>query len=175
MGVGVLGEACGKMLTQLGFEVAGWARSQRDASPFPIFAGRGSLDAFLARTEILVSLLPNTPETSGLIGRDIFERLARNRSLGALFINAGRGETVVESELIEALTSGTLNGAVLDVFNVEPLPSDSPFWAMENVLVTPHIAADSDPEVIVAQIMRDVERLERGEAPLNVVDMSRGY
>lgn len=176
MGVGVLGEACGKMLTQLGFEVAGWARSQRDTSPFPVFAGRNELDTFLARTEILVSLLPNTPETSGLIGREIFERLAQNRSLGGtFFVNAGRGETVIESELIDALTSGTLNGAVLDVFNVEPLSTESPLWVMDNVLITPHIAADSDPEVIVAQIVRDVERLERGEDLLNTVDMSRGY
>lgn len=176
MGVGVLGEACGKLLSQLGFEVAGWARSPRDASHFPVFHGRDSLGSFLERTEILVNLLPNTPETAGLIGREIFQGLKRNGSLGGtFFVNAGRGETVVESELIDALTNGTLAGAVLDVFNVEPLPEASPLWAMDNVLVTPHVAADSDPEVIVAQILRDVKRLERGEGPLNVVDMSRGY
>jgi len=176
MGVGVLGEACGKMLAQLGFEVAGWARSQRDASPFPIFSGRTSLGSFLERTEILVNLLPNTPETAGLIGRDLFQQLDRNGGLGgAFFVNVGRGETVVENELIDALATGTLAGAVLDVFNIEPLPEESPLWTMSNVLVTPHVAADSDPEVIVAQILRDVKRLEIGEAPLQVVDMSRGY
>jgi len=176
MGVGVLGEACGKMLTQLGFQVAGWARSRRDASPFPVFSGRDSLGPFLERTEILVNLLPNTPETAGLIGREIFQRMNRNNRLGgAFFVNAGRGETVVESELVDALTCGTLAGAVLDVFNVEPLPEESPLWVMDNVLITPHVAADSDPEVIVAQILRDVKRLERGEGPLSVVDMSRGY
>ncbi|QRM32655.1 NAD(P)-dependent oxidoreductase [Microvirga sp. VF16] len=176
MGVGVLGEACGKLLTQLGFEVAGWARSRRDGSPFPIFAGQDSLDAFLERTEILVNLLPNTPETAGLIGRASFQGLDRDGSLGgAFFVNAGRGETVVENELVDALANGTLTGAVLDVFSVEPLPRDSPLWAMGNVLVTPHVAADSDPEVIVAQILRDAKRLERGEGPLSVVDMSRGY
>jgi len=176
MGVGVLGEACGKLLTQLGFEVAGWARSRRDVSPFQVFSGQDSLGSFLERTEILVNLLPNTPETAGLIGREVFKRLNRNGRLGnAFFVNAGRGETVVESELIDMLSTGTLAGAVLDVFNVEPLPEESPLWAMENVLVTPHVAADSDPEVIVAQILRDVKRLERGEGPLNVVDMSRGY
>jgi glyoxylate/hydroxypyruvate reductase A len=176
MGTGVLGEACGKLLSQLGFEVAGWARSRRDASPFPVFSGRDSLGSFLERTEILVNLLPNTPETAGLIGHEIFQRLDRHGSLGgAFFVNAGRGETVVESELTGALTNGILTGAVLDVFNVEPLPVESPLWAMDNVLVTPHVAADSDPEVIVAQILRDVKRLERGEGPLSIVDMSRGY
>lgn len=176
MGVGVLGEACGKALSQIGFDVAGWARSPRDASPFPVFCGRDSMVAFLERTEILVNLLPNTPETAGLIGRGIFQRLDRKGSLGgAFFVNAGRGETAVERELTDALSDGTLSGAVLDVFDIEPLPQESPLWTMNNVLVTPHVAADSDPEVIVAQILRDVQRLERGEGPLSVVDMSRGY
>jgi glyoxylate/hydroxypyruvate reductase A len=176
MGVGVLGEACAKTLAQLGFDVAGWARTPRDASPFPIFAGQDGFDEFLQRTDILVSLLPDTPDTAGLVGCDVFARLARDGSLGGpSFVSAGRGRTVVEDELVDVLRSGMLTGAVLDVFNVEPLPSDSPLWAMENVLITPHVAADSDPEVIVAQIMRDVERLESGEPLSNTVDMRRGY
>lgn len=176
MGVGVLGEACAKTLAQLGFDVAGWARTPREGSPFPVFAGQDGFDEFLQRTDILVSLLPDTPETVGLVGRNVFARLARDGSLGGpSFINAGRGKTVVEGELVEALRSGMLTGAVLDVFNTEPLPSDSPLWALDNVLITPHVAADSDPEVIVAQIMRDVERLEKGEPLSNTVDMGRGY
>jgi glyoxylate/hydroxypyruvate reductase A len=176
MGAGVLGTACGKMLMQMGFRVTGWTRAPRDTAPFPVFAGRDGLDEFLKHTDILVSLLPNTPETAGLIGHSIFERLGRESRLGrSYFINAGRGETVAQRDLIAALAAGTLSGAVLDVFDVEPLPQDSPLWAMENVLLTPHIAADSDPAVIVAQILNDVVSLERGGPLENVVDVARGY
>jgi glyoxylate/hydroxypyruvate reductase len=176
MGAGVLGTACGKMLMQMGFRVTGWTRSPRGTAPFPVLAGRDGLDEFLKHTDILVSLLPNTPETAGLIDHNIFERLGRESRLGrSYFINAGRGETVAQCDLIAALAAGTLSGAVLDVFDVEPLPQDSPLWAMENVLLTPHIAADSDPDVIVAQILNDVVSLERGGPLENVVDVARGY
>ncbi|MHB1207076.1 MAG: 2-hydroxyacid dehydrogenase [Rhodospirillaceae bacterium] len=176
MGPGQLGAASGRALQAIGYDVAGWGRTARAESPFPVFAGRENLDAFLARTEILVNVLPNTPETKGFVGRDVFARLAKMPGQkGAYFISAGRGETVVEPELVEALQSGVLAGAVLDVFNKEPLPDDSPLWAMENVLITPHAAADSDPPSIVAQIMGTVEALERGEQPRITVDLSRGY
>jgi glyoxylate/hydroxypyruvate reductase A len=176
MGPGQLGAAAGKALQAIGYDVAGWGRSARTDSPFPVFAGRENLDAFLARTEILVNVLPNTPETNGFVGREIFARLARmSGQSGAYFISAGRGETVVEPELVEALQSGVLAGAVLDVFNKEPLPDESPLWAMENVLITPHAAADSDPPSIVAQIMNTVAALERGDSPAITVDLTRGY
>lgn len=171
MGLGVLGEACGRTLAQLGFDVAGWVRTPREATSVQVFAGQEALGAFLARTEILVNLLPNTPQTRGLIGADVFARLAD----GARFVNVGRGETVVEDELVQALASGRLAGAVLDVFGTEPLPADSPLWALPGVLITPHVAADSDPDVIADQIIRNIERLERGEALAGRVDMTRGY
>jgi glyoxylate/hydroxypyruvate reductase A len=171
-----LGAASGKALQAIGYDVAGWGRSTRTDSPFPVFAGRENLDAFLARTQILVNVLPNTPETKAFVGRDIFARLAKmSGQTGAYFISAGRGETVVEPELVEALRSGVLAGAVLDVFNKEPLPDESPLWTMENVLITPHAAADSDPPSIVAQIMNTVAALERGEVPTVTVDLTRGY
>ena len=176
MGPGQLGGAAGKALQGIGYDVAGWARSPHPASPFPVYAGAESLDAFLGRTQILVNLLPNTPDTKGSVGREIFKRLAKmDGQRGAYFINAGRGETVNEPELVEALQSGVLAGAALDVFNQEPLPQDSPLWAMDNVLITPHAAADSYPPAIVAQVMDTVARLERGEPLPVTVDLNRGY
>ena len=176
MGPGQLGGAAGRALHAIGYDVAGWARSPHPESEFPVYAGRENLDAFLARTHILVNLLPNTPETKSSVGRDIFARLAKMEGQsGAYFINAGRGETVAENELVEALQSGVLAGAVLDVFNTEPLPAESPLWAMENVLITPHAAADSYPPAIVAQVIDTVERLERGEPLPVTVNISRGY
>lgn len=176
MGVGVLGRACADTLAAMGFRVAGWARSRPADTSLPIFAGDAELDTFLARTDILVSLLPNTPATAGRINRHVFESLSRNGSLGApCFVNAGRGEVVIQQELIEALQQGVLGGAVLDVFEHEPLPQDNPLWAMPNVLVTPHVAADSDPDVVVNQILGSVRRLEAGQALEAPVDLARGY
>jgi len=119
--------------------------------------------------------LPRTPETERLVNQEVLARLGRNRSAEPGFINAGRGDTVVEADLIDALRAGRLSGAVLDVFEQEPLPTDSQLWRMENVLITPHAAADSNPETIIPQIMANVERLERGDIPARTVDMGRGY
>lgn len=176
MGPGQLGSASARALQVIGYDVAGWARSPRSDAPFPVFAGRENLDAFLARTQILVNILPNTPETKGFVGAKVFAKLAKMEGQGgAYFINAGRGETVNEPELVAALRSGVLAGAALDVFNTEPLPQDSPLWGMENVLITPHAAADSYPPAIVAQVVETVERLERGEALPVTVDLTKGY
>lgn len=176
MGVGVLGSACAQVLQSMGFQVNGWARSKRADSPFPVYAGPDELPQFLARTNILVSLLPSTPATRGLIDMGVFRALAHSSGLGApCFVNAGRGEAVSESALIAALNEGQLGGAVLDVFEHEPLASDSPLWRFPNVLITPHIAADSDPDVVVGQIVRNIERLEAGKGIEQQVDLARGY
>lgn len=176
MGPGQLGTAAGKALQAIGYDVAGWGRTARAGAPFPVFAGLGERDAFLARTQVLVNILPNTPETRGSVGKAVFSKLARmDGQGGAYFVSAGRGETVNETELAEALRTGVLAGAVLDVFNKEPLPQESPLWGMENVLITPHAAADSYPPAIVAQVMDTVERLERGEPLPVTVDLSKGY
>lgn len=176
MGVGVLGTACAEMLQKMGFQVVGWARSKREQSAFQVFAGQEELPEFLARTHILVSLLPSTPATKGLIDMNVFRSLGQSSGLGApCFVSAGRGEAVAEPDLIQALNEGVLGGAVLDVFEVEPLPSDSPLWTFPNVLLTPHVAADSDPEVVVEQIIKNIERLEAGQEIEQQVDLSRGY
>lgn len=176
LGMGVLGKACAAMLQTLGFQVAGWARTPSADGAFPIHAGADALGGFLASTDILVNLLPATALTRGLIGQSVFAGLARTSPLGAPgFVNAGRGEVVREDELVQALRDGTLGGAVLDVFASEPLPAESPLWAMPNVLLTPHVAADSDPAVVVSQIMQGVQRIEQGLSLLSCVDWSRGY
>ena len=176
MGVGVLGKACGQLLQRIGFKVAGWARTKPSTHDFPMFAGPDELPAFLERTDILVSLLPNTVETSGLIGKSTFAGLSLSGSLdGPCFVNVGRGEVVCQHDLVEALRDGTLAGAVLDVFELEPLEKDSPLWLMPNVLVTPHVAADSDPDVVVDQILRRVKSLENGQPLTSRVNLARGY
>lgn len=175
MGVGVMGAAAGRALQGIGFDVAGWARTPKPEAPFPVAVGAAALDGFLAGSDILVNVLPNTPATASLIDGKVFAALGRDRAGAPSFVNAGRGETVVEADLVAALRTGRLAGAVLDVFAAEPLPPDNPLWAMDNVLVTPHVAADSDPDAVVPQLMADVARLERGEMPARAVDMRRGY
>lgn len=176
MGVGEMGRASAKGLMALGFNVIGWSRTPKPDLPFACYSGADSLDDFLGRTNILVSLLPSTPDTRGLIGLPVFRMLARQGPFGApVFISAGRGDSVDEAGLLTALQDGTLRAASLDVFVKEPLPSDSPFWDLSNVTITPHNAADSHPDAIVDAIMEEIRRFEAGEPLLNPVDKSRGY
>ncbi|MGE3334618.1 MAG: NAD(P)-dependent oxidoreductase [Rhodospirillaceae bacterium] len=175
LGAGVMGQASGRALQALGFQVTGWARSARAGSAFPVHAGREALGAFLEDIDILVNVLPRTDETTGLVDKSVLEQLGRRRPGPKYFVNAGRGDTVVQNDLIAALTSGVLHGAVLDVFTPEPLPADSPLWAMDNVLITPHVAADSNPLTIIPQVFKDVASLERGQKPAGIVDLVRGY
>lgn len=176
LGVGEMGQASARGLQALGFEVIGWGRNARAGLSFASYAGPAALDAFLSRTDILVSLLPSTPETRGLIDGAFLKKLRRNGAFGApVFINAGRGDGANEAELTQALWDGTLRAASLDVFATEPLPSRSPFWSMENVVITPHNAADSTPDAVVTAVMEEIRRFEAGEAPKNPVDPARGY
>lgn len=175
MGAGVMGQASGRALQHLGFQVTGWARTARAGSAFPIHAGREALGAFLEGIDILVNILPRTDETTGLVDGRVFARLGRSRPGPKYFINAGRGDTVVQNDLVAALKTGVLHGAVLDVFTPEPLPADNPLWAMDNVLITPHVAADSNPLTIIPHVVEDVARLEHGETPAGGVDLARGY
>lgn len=176
LGLGVLGAESAKVLARLRFDVAGWARGPKQIDGITCYAGEGGLDAFLARTDILVNLLPLTPETRGFVDYALVSRLARDGALGApVFINAGRGGSQVETDLVRALTDGTLKGASLDVFETEPLPSHSPLWKLENVVITPHVAADSDPEAISAYVAEQILAFEAGGALRNTVDRATGY
>jgi glyoxylate/hydroxypyruvate reductase A len=171
LGFGTLGQDAGRKLKALGFDVAGWSRSAKDVPGLPTYAGTAGLDAILARSEILVSLLPLTRDTEGLLDASSLARLPR----GAAIVNAGRGRTLVEADLLAALDSGQLSAAVLDVFHTEPLPSDHPFWRHPRIVVTPHIAADTHPTTAIAAVVEAVREFEAGLPLTNRVDLARGY
>lgn len=176
MGLGVLGSDAAQVLARIGFQVAGWSRSAKDIEGITCYHGEDGLKAFLARTDILVSLLPLTPETRGLLNTDLFSQLARDGILdGPVLINAGRGETQSEDDILAALADGTLHAASLDVFSTEPLPADHPLWDHERVVITPHSAADSDPARLTDYVLGQIRAFEAGEPLKNVVDRTAGY
>ena len=179
MGLGVLGAACAQALLALGYQVRGWTRSPKEVEGVACFAGQTELDPFLAETDILVVLLPFTPDTKGLVNRALLQKLSTTgrhaRMPGPVLINAGRGGVQVGDDILAALDAGELYAASLDVFEVEPLPADSPFWAHERVVITPHNAAESTPDSIVTYFLDHVARMENGDAMQNVVDRDAGY
>lgn len=171
MGFGVLGQAAAQALGAFDFDLACWSRTAKDFRGGLSFHGDEGLELFLARTEILVCLLPLTPETRGILNRDLFARLPR----GAWLINAARGGHQNEEDILEALQSGQLSGATLDVFQTEPLPKDHAFWSHPRVTVTAHIASVTQPGSAAAEVVANIRRIEAGEPPLNTVDMKAGY
>jgi glyoxylate/hydroxypyruvate reductase len=176
MGLGVLGSYAAERLRDLGFKVAGWSRTRKKLDGIHCYAGQAEFDSFLRRTDLLVCLLPHTSETTGIINRELIRKLSRKGPLGApVIINAGRGKHQVESDLLAALDAGELLAVTLDVFETEPLPPDSPFWTHPRVTVTPHSAADSDPDTISAYVLRQIRRYEAGEPLVNLADPKRGY
>ncbi len=176
LGMGVLGRDCAEVLKRIGFQVAGWSRSGAAVEGFEMFGGADGLAPFLARTDILVVLLPLTETTRGILDRKLFAGLARDGRLpGPVLINAGRGGLQVEADILAALDDGTLAGASIDVFETEPLPADNPLWPHPRLVLTPHVAADSTPEGLVAGIVRDIAAFERGETLPNLVDRATGY
>jgi glyoxylate/hydroxypyruvate reductase A len=176
MGLGTLGADAAAALRRLGFAVSGWSRSQKQIDGIECFYGGAQLDAFLQRTDILVCLLPLTPDTRHVLNRGLFSKLNRNSPMGApVLINAGRGGLQDEADILACLDDGTLGAASLDVYATEPLPIDSRFWTHPNIVLTPHNAADTDPDEISRYVARQVDRFEAGGALENVVDPARGY
>jgi glyoxylate/hydroxypyruvate reductase A len=171
MGIGLLGGAAARMLAGIGFPVAGWGRSPRAIEGIEIYHGAAGLAPFLARSDILVVLLPLTPETRHIVGRDVLYQVPR----GAKLVNCGRGGTVDEAALLAALNDGQIAEATLDVFETEPLPPDHPFWEMDQVLVLPHTASIAVPEIACRDVVANIRRLRAGEPLHNVVDRARGY
>jgi glyoxylate/hydroxypyruvate reductase A len=171
LGMGVLGRAVADTLRGHGFAVAGWSRTPRAHAGVTLFSGNDALPAFLARTEVLVCLLPLTPATQGLVDRKFLAGLPQ----GAHLINVARGAIIVDADLVAALDAGQLASATLDVFREEPLPASHPFWHHPRISITPHVSAVTLAEPSVAQIAARIERLENGAAVGGAVDVSRGY
>jgi glyoxylate/hydroxypyruvate reductase A len=171
MGLGSLGDAVARKLKRFGFATRGWSRSAKTIDGVTVFSGTDRIADFLDGLEILVCLLPLTPETQGILNADVFRRLAP----GAGLINIGRGAQLNEADLLAALESGQIGGASLDVFHTEPLPPEHPFWRHPRILVTPHLAADVDPESSALAIRQQIERCEAGQAPEHLADRKRGY
>lgn len=176
MGLGEIAQDAAEVLRRIGFRVSGWSRTKREIAGMTTYAGGDGLKPFLAATDILVCLLPLTPDTRGILGRNLFAGLARDGVLKKpVLLNAGRGGLQKEADILTALDEGTLGHAVLDVFETEPLPASSPMWKHPRVTITPHNAADSDPDEISKYVVNQIHAFERGEPLKNVVDLTRGY
>jgi glyoxylate/hydroxypyruvate reductase len=171
MGLGVLGSAAGRSLAGLGFPVAGWSRTGKELPGVKVFAGQDGWRSFLARTEILVCMLPLTGDTIGILDATTFARLPR----GACLINVARGAHLVEADLIAALDSGQLAGATLDVFRDEPLPASHPLWRHPKVLITPHVASYCSPATAAEGVVENIRRARAGQPLLHQVDRRQGY
>jgi len=171
MGLGAIGGAVARALAGLRFATAGWSRTPKTVDGVETFSGTGQLAAFLARTEILLCLLPITAATEGILNTELFERLPR----GAYLVNLGRGRHLVERDLLVALESGQIAGAWLDVFQTEPLPRDHPFWSHPAITVTPHVAGWTIPRSAAAQVVENMQRVKAGFSPRNLVERARGY
>lgn len=176
MGLGVLGEDAARRLVALGFTLNGWSRSAKHLEGVTSFTGWEQFDDFLAATDILVNLLPLTPETAGILNYETFGKLRRDGLIGGpVIINAARGGHQREADIVRALADGTLGAASLDVFEVEPLPAESPLWDIEACYITPHIAAISNEGRGVPYFSRVIKDHEAGKPLVNVVDRTRGY
>jgi glyoxylate/hydroxypyruvate reductase A len=176
MGMGVLGQDAVSRLKPLGFALRSWSRTPKAIEGVEGFAGDEQFDTFLAGTDILVNLLPLTPETTGILNYDTFGKLRRGQlDGGPVIVNAARGGHQREADIARALADGTLGAASLDVFETEPLPASSPLWDIENCYITPHIAAISNEKSGVAYFSKIIRAHEAGEPLINVVDRKRGY
>lgn len=171
MGLGYLGAATATLLARTGFPTAGWSRSPARLAGVESYAGPAQLPAFLARTDILVCLLPGTDATRGILGAATFAQLPR----GAALVSVGRGSHMVAADVLAALDAGQLSQAVLDVFETEPLPADSPLWKHPGVIVTPHCAATPTRYERARYVADLIRRCEAGEPLPNLYDPAKGY
>lgn len=172
LGSGALGLKVAERLSANGYPVCCWSRSVKTLPEgVKNSVGAAGLPEFLSNSDVLVCLLPLTRDTRGVLNAELFDRLPE----GAFLINVARGAHLVENDLLEALATGQLSGALLDVFATEPLPENHPFWNHPRILLTPHEAATSVVEESVAQILSSIRQVERGEKPLGQVDRTRGY
>jgi len=171
LGLGELGGDAAKTLSALHFNVLGWSRSPKSIEGVSCLHGAEGFDEIVSQSRILVCLLPLTDETTGILNADVFSRMPND----AIVINCARGGHVVDEDLIAALDSGNLSAAVLDVFHQEPPDPDHPFWTHPRVSMTPHMASLTVPQSAARYMAQNIRRVEGGESPLNLIDLSKGY
>lgn len=171
LGLGVLGAAAAQSLARIGFDVAGWSRSPKSIEGIACYHGEAGLFDALRHAEILVTLLPDTAATRGLINQTTLAALPH----GAKIINPGRGSLIEDATLLAALDTGKIAAATLDVFTIEPLPASHPYWRHPRVTVTPHIASATRAETASETIAENIRRGEVGEPFLHLVDRAAGY
>ena len=171
LGMGELGCDIALKLNNLGFEVSGYSRSPKELEGVSCFAGQESLEEFLQQVNLLICLLPLTPETTDFLNLEFFRKCRK----GTYLINVARGQHLVEEDLITALDEGLLAGATLDVFRQEPLPKDHPFWDHPKIFITPHIASVTNPDAAIPQVAENYMRLLKNEPLAHKIDRSAGY
>ena len=170
-GLGAIGSVVAKDLYNLGFCVEGWSRTKKNIEGINCHYGQNSIEALLKNCDIHVCLLPLTPLTTNIFNKLTFTKMKR----GSCFINAGRGDHVVEEDLIENCKSGHISNAILDVYKNEPLPKNHEFWKQKNIRVWPHVAAETNPKTAAKQIANAIKCFEKGELPPNIIDRNLGY
>ena len=171
LGLGELGADAAQKLLALGFKVCGWSRTKKSLPGVDSYAGDEGRAQMLPRCDVLVCLLPLTPQTKGLLAKPLLDRMKK----GSALVHLARGAQMVTKDVVAALDSGQLRHAYLDVFETEPLPADDPLWTRADVSITPHIGALTEPRTALEVVAENVERVRRGEPPLHVVNFSAGY
>jgi glyoxylate/hydroxypyruvate reductase A len=169
--LGYLGQDAAKVFLKMGFDVSGWSRSLKEVEGVSCFSGNDALTEMLIKTDYLVNLLPLTPETTDLLNTETLSKLKR----GAYLINVGRGQTLVEEDLIPLLDDGQLSGACLDVFRAEPLAEVHPFRKHKKILITPHNSSSTPADSVAPQILENYKRAISGRRLLNLIDLAHGY
>lgn len=171
LGFGAIGRTVGRSLKAMSYTVRGWTRLEKEEPGIEIYSGPEALPAFLSGCNLLICLLPLTAATRGILNADLFRRLPQ----GAAIVNMGRGEHLVEADLLAAIDHGHLRGAVLDVFAQEPLPDDSPLWDHPKIFLTPHIASMPNPKDVARQILANAALVLDGREPLHAGNRDSGY
>ncbi len=171
MGLGHMGGYVAKRFADMGYQVSGWSNSPKEIAQVKSYVGPEQLSEFLAQSQILINLLPLTEENTGILSAELFQQLPEQAAL----IHVGSGQHLIEQDLLNALDSGHLRGAIIDVFEQEPLAAEHPFWQHEKIVVTPHVASHAPMSVVVEQILENDRRLNLGLDLCHQVDVNKGY